>query len=156
APPQRPLGGDQCDVGRARVRSAVGRPGAALDTAAALALAALCTIAPPIAAQTADPLTVVPDRGIVAFTDITVIPMDRERTLPTQTVVVENGRITAMGPTATTRVPSGATRVPGQGKFLMPGLTDMHAHAQGGAGTLADAAGQQIALYLAHGVTRIR
>ena len=35
----------------------------------------------------------------VAFVDVTVVPMDRERVLPHQTVVVDHGRIAAMSPT---------------------------------------------------------
>jgi len=64
----------------------------------------------------------------VAFVDVNVVPMDRERVLANQTVVVRNGRITAVGATNGTAVPSGALRIDGRGKYLMPGLTEMHAH----------------------------
>jgi imidazolonepropionase-like amidohydrolase len=67
----------------------------------------------------------------VAFTDVTVIPLDTERRLADQTVVVRDGRVVAMGPAATTPVPAGATRVDGRGRFLMPGLAEMHAHVPG-------------------------
>ena len=90
-----------------------------------------------------------------AFVNVTVIPMDRERALPDQTVVVENGRIAAIGPSAATPVPAGATRIEGGGKYLIPGLAEMHAHippAQQGRDYLEDV----LFLYLANGVTTIR
>lgn len=49
--------------------------------------------------------------GPVAFVGVAVIPMDRERVLEHQAVLVENGRITTIGPAATTRIPPGATRI---------------------------------------------
>ena len=64
----------------------------------------------------------------VAFTNVTVVPMASNRLLSNQTVIVTKDRITAVGPTSTTKVPADALRVDGQGKFLMPGLGEMHAH----------------------------
>ena len=43
-------------------------------------------------------------------------------------VVIEGGRFIAVGPSATTPVPPGADVVDARGKFLMPGLVDMHVH----------------------------
>jgi imidazolonepropionase-like amidohydrolase len=57
--------------------------------------------------------------------------MDRERVLPDHTVVVEHGRIASMGPRVKTPVPSGAVRVDGAGKHLLPGPADMHVHLLG-------------------------
>lgn len=90
-----------------------------------------------------------------AFTNVTVIPMDRERTLADQTVVVEGGRITAMGPASSTAVPAGATRIDGRGKFLMPGLAEMHAHVPPNT-TDAQLLSDILFLYIANGVTTIR
>ncbi|HEU0298760.1 MAG TPA: hypothetical protein VFR37_04880, partial [Longimicrobium sp.] len=64
----------------------------------------------------------------VAFTHVSVIPMDRERVLADQTVLVRGGRIVSIGPAASAQVPVDARRVDGTGKFLIPGLADMHAH----------------------------
>ena len=91
----------------------------------------------------------------VAFVDVTVIPMDRERKLDDQTVIVRDGRIAAIGPAATTRPPAGATVVDGKGKFLIPGLGDAHAHlsSQGGGTALADRA---VELYALNGITMAR
>lgn len=63
-----------------------------------------------------------------AIADVTVVPMDREGHLPNQNVIVRDGAIVAMGPAATTPVPAGATRIEGRGRYLMPGLAEMHAH----------------------------
>ena len=63
-----------------------------------------------------------------AFVDVDVIPMDTERVLADHTVVVEGDRVVAVGPEATTPVPDGAIRIDGDGKFLIPGLAEMHGH----------------------------
>lgn len=90
-----------------------------------------------------------------AFVGVTVIPMDRDRTMANQTVVVTNGRITALGPVASTTVPTGATRIDGAGKFLMPGLAEMHAHVPPNV-TNDQLLRDIMFLYLANGVTTIR
>lgn len=43
-------------------------------------------------------------------------------------VVVKNGRITAAGPRAKVRIPGGTKRIDVTGKYIVPGLFDMHAH----------------------------
>ena len=92
-----------------------------------------------------------------AFVDVTVIPMDRDGELRNQTVVVDGDRITAIGPTRTTAVPAGATRIDGRGKFLMPGLAEMHAHVVGGQNPNHEAINRDILfLYIANGITSIR
>lgn len=92
----------------------------------------------------------------VAFVGVSVVPMTRDAVVPDQTVVVENGRIVAVGSTATTAVPAGAIRVEGRGKFLMPGLAEMHAHVPPGQGYSEAAMERVLALYALHGVTTIR
>ena len=64
----------------------------------------------------------------VAFVDVTVAPMDKAEILPHQTVVVVGERIAQVGPFASVKVPRGALTIDGKGKFLMPGLADMHVH----------------------------
>jgi hypothetical protein len=106
-------------------------------------VAALVLGAAPLAAQS------------TAFVGVSVIPMDREGILTEQTVVVTSGRISAMGPAASTAVPDGATRIDGRAKFLMPGLAEMHAHVP--PQTTNDQLLRDIMfLYLANGVTTIR
>ena len=67
-----------------------------------------------------------------AFVGVTVIPMDTEAVLADQTVLVRDGRISSIAPAAKAQIPAGAIRVDGKGKFLMPGLAEMHAHIPGG------------------------
>jgi imidazolonepropionase-like amidohydrolase len=108
--------------------------------------------------------TVAQQQGTVAFVNVNVIPMDRETVLRDQTVVVQNGRITAVGPAASTQVPQGATRVDARGKFLMPGIAEIHAHVPGinPQGTPEQQAAQKqfaedvLFLYVAAGATTIR
>lgn len=64
----------------------------------------------------------------IAIVDVTVVPMDRERLVEHQTVVVQDGRITALGASQSVRFPPTAQKIDGRGKFLMPGLADMHVH----------------------------
>jgi cytosine/adenosine deaminase-related metal-dependent hydrolase len=64
----------------------------------------------------------------VAFIDVTVVPMDKEQILPHQTVVVTGGRIAQVGRSTSVKVPLGALKITGTGRYLMPGLADMHVH----------------------------
>ncbi len=90
-----------------------------------------------------------PTAPVTAFVDVAVIPMDQERVLAHQTVVVRGDRIAAIGPTKRTAVPTGAVRVNGQSKYLLPGLADMHAHINHHREDL-------LWFHLANGVTTIR
>lgn len=63
-----------------------------------------------------------------AVVQVTVIPMDEDRVLPAQTVIVRDGRIAVVGPANRTAVPPDLTVIDGRGRYLMPGLAEMHAH----------------------------
>jgi len=65
--------------------------------------------------------------GPVAFTDVRAF-VDGSRFAEGQTVVVDKGRIVAVGPAASTRPPAGARLIDGKGKTLVPGLWDAHMH----------------------------
>lgn len=92
---------------------------------------------------------------VTAFVDVTVIPMDRERTLRNQTVVVRGDRIVEIGPAARVKVPEGGVRVDARGKYLIPGLAEMHAHIPGG--QAADSMVERtLFLYVAGGITTVR
>jgi len=93
--------------------------------------------------------------GEVAFVNVTVIPMDRERVLPGYTVVTRGDKIVSFGAGADVRVPAGATRVDGTGKFLIPGLAEMHAHIP--PGNAADTTiSRVLELFVLNGVTTVR
>lgn len=115
-----------------------------------VALAGLCALAPP--APTDPPVR---SDSVTAFVDVSVIPMDRERTLPGQTVVVRGDRIVEIGPVAQVKVPRGGVRVEGRGKFLIPGLAEMHAHIPGGQAADAEVE-RTLFMYVAGGLTTVR
>ena len=94
---------------------------------------------------------------VTAFTDVTVIPLDRDGAVPNQTVVVRGDRIVSVGAAARAQIPQGATRIDGRGKYLMPGLAEMHAHVVGPANPNHEAVNRDIMfLYVANGITSIR
>ena len=79
-----------------------------------------------------------PDAGcdtadVVAFVDCNVIPMDRDRVIEGQTVVVVDGRIESVGDTDEAEIPEGAIRIGASGQYLIPALSDMHIHLEGDA-----------------------
>lgn len=65
---------------------------------------------------------------VVAFVNVNVIPMDQDRLLIGQTVIVRRDRIVYIGPADKAQVPATALRIPGNGRYLIPGLADMHIH----------------------------
>ena len=118
------------DVASATLRSACMRT-------ALLACALACTPSAPPGV----------DEQPLALVGVHVLAMEGERILADQTLVVRNGRIESLGPRRAVEVPWNATRIEGEGRFVLPGLVDMHAHVTG-----------TRALHgaLAHGVTTVR
>ena len=64
----------------------------------------------------------------VVFHDVNVIPMDSEKVLEHQTVVIKNGIITSLGPINKIKYDKNAVVISANGKYLIPGLAEMHAH----------------------------
>ena len=93
---------------------------------------------------------------VTAFVNVNVIPMDRERVLRDQTVVVRDGLVSEVGDARRVRVPAGALRIDGRGKYLVPGLVDMHTHLFSDDDFPEELAGDELALMLANGVTTVR
>ena len=85
-------------------------------------------------------------RGDIAFTNINVVPMDRDHILRNHTVVVTDGVISAVAPTAEIQLTGDMTVLDGSGRYLMPGLFDMHVHLRNEA---------DLPVYLANGVTTV-
>jgi len=94
--------------------------------------------------------------GTVAFVDVNVIPMDKERVLQHQTVIVRNGVIAEIGDAKRIKIPAGAQRIEGAGKFLIPGLTDMHVHLFTDDEFPDELAEDELRIMIAYGVTTIR
>ncbi|HEY7161548.1 MAG TPA: amidohydrolase family protein, partial [Acidobacteriota bacterium] len=82
-----------------------------------------------------------------AFTDVSVIDVANGITVPHQTVTVHKNRITEVGNSGKVDIPPGAIKIDGRGLYLMPGIVDMHVHAQ---------SPQDLALFVANGVTTVR
>ena len=89
------------------------------------------------------------------FVGVNVIPMDRDTVLRDQLVVVQDGRIIAIGAKGSVQVPAGATQIHAQGKYLMPAIAEMHAHIPGGNAPDAEIE-RTLFLYAANGVGTIR
>ena len=70
---------------------------------------------------------------------------------PNMTVIVDGDRIVAVSPSRRTHIPRKAVVVDGTGKFLIPGLWDMHVH-----GASDDRAPWSHLLFLANGVVGVR
>lgn len=64
----------------------------------------------------------------IVFHSVNVIPMNKEGVVPNQAVVVKNGKITAMGDAEKIKYSKNAVVIDGKGKYLVPGLAEMHAH----------------------------
>ena len=91
------------------------------------------------------------EAAVTAIVGATVIPMnDGAAALSDHTVIIQDDRIAAVGPRATTRVPAGARVVDGAGAYVTPGLADMHVHLE----YLEDP--DVLKLFLANGVTTVR
>jgi imidazolonepropionase-like amidohydrolase len=85
---------------------------------------------------------------VVAFVGVSVLSMTSDRIDRDETVIVRDGRIGEIGPARRIKVPASAVRVNGRGKYLMPGLIDMHVH------QFADF--REMLLFVANGITTVR
>ena len=81
------------------------------------------------------------------FTHITVIDATGAPARPDMTVVIRGDQIAELGKSGTVRAPEGAQVVDGTGKFMIPGLWDMHVHWFHQS---------HLPLFIANGVTGIR
>ncbi|GAB2565359.1 amidohydrolase family protein [Spirosoma areae] len=90
----------------------------------------------------------------IVFKSVSVIPMDKEQVLDNQTVVVRNGRITALGADGKVKFGKDALVVEAKGKYLTPGWAEIHAHVP----PIDDIEPMKevLLLYLANGITTIR
>lgn len=84
---------------------------------------------------------------VLAIVGGTVVDVVRGRTIPNAVVLLEGGKITKVGPAASIRIPKQARVIRADGKTVLPGLWDMHAHFQQAEWGPA---------YLAAGVTTVR
>ncbi|MFN8573987.1 MAG: amidohydrolase family protein [Gemmatimonadaceae bacterium] len=86
----------------------------------------------------------------LAITRVTVIDGRSAAPRPNQSVLLRGNRIVAIGRSDSVPLPPGAQQIDGRGKFLIPGLWDMHVH------TVMPGGRTVLPLYLANGVTGVR
>ena len=85
----------------------------------------------------------------LALVDVTVVPMSDERLVAGQTVLIRDGMIIEIGRSSDVAFSDSATIVSGAGRYLIPGLADMHVHGGGFPQWMLD-------LFLGNGVTLVR
>jgi imidazolonepropionase-like amidohydrolase len=91
----------------------------------------------------------------LAITHVTLIDGTGSAALPDMTVFLADERIDAIGPSQSVLIPRGTKTLDATGKFLMPGLVDMHAHLMGA----SEPTGSRefiLPLLLANGITTAR
>ncbi|MEI9808308.1 MAG: amidohydrolase family protein [Bacteroidota bacterium] len=88
--------------------------------------------------------------------DVTVIPMSTNKSLPHQAVVIRDGKILQIGDAGKLKTVEDAVIIDGKGKFLMPGLFDMHAHFFYEQGEYRNTCEDELKVMLANGLTTAR
>lgn len=115
-----------------------------------VALALLAVLSSCAAVQERAEATSPPPGAPLAIIGVTVLTMANAAPLADRTVIVREGRIAAIGPRRQMRVPRGAQTIDGRGRYLMPGLADMHVHLE----YIEDP--DVLKLFVASGVTTVR
>ena len=88
------------------------------------------------------------------FRNVNIIPMDEEKVIKDQDVLVEDGKIKMIGASGKVKHDKNARIIDGKGKFLIPGLAEMHAHVPPNDDIAAMK--EVLSLFLDNGVTTIR
>jgi hypothetical protein len=96
------------------------------------------------------PTLEVPPAQTLAIEGVRVVDVRAGRLLGERTVVIADGRIVAMDATNAIKLPAGARRIDGHGRYLTPALWDMHTHITRASPML------DMPLYVAYGVTQVR
>jgi Tol biopolymer transport system component/imidazolonepropionase-like amidohydrolase len=91
--------------------------------------------------------------GTVALVGANVITMRGEEVIRDATILVNGNRITAVGPRSQVQVPSGARTVDVSGRWIMPGIVDVHAHINAGSSGITPRTHWPLQVNLAFGVT---
>ncbi len=91
----------------------------------------------------------VPKTDRLAIANVTIIDCTGTAARPDSTVVIMGGRILSVGPSKSVDIAAGTRVIDAKGKFLIPGLWDMHGH-------LTDATEDAFPLLIMNGVTGVR
>jgi imidazolonepropionase-like amidohydrolase len=96
------------------------------------------------------------EKADVLIRHATVVDVEHVRIIPDQAVATKGDRIVAVGPdAAVVKAWSAIRQVEGKGRFLIPGLWDMHVHFGGGP-ALIEENKALLPLYVAYGITTVR
>ena len=90
----------------------------------------------------------------VVINHVTIVDVRTGKLAPNQVVAIARGKIVAVQP-ADQDSYAARQYVNGNGRYLIPGLWDMHVHFRGG-DSLAGANKKSLTLFLAHGITTVR
>jgi Amidohydrolase family len=96
-----------------------------------------------------------PHPATLAITHATVIDATGAPPKPNSTILIDNEKIFAIGPDSSLEIPAGARIIDATGKYLIPGLADMHLHLMG-AGEPAGSREFILPLLIANGITTVR
>ena len=114
----------------------------------------------PVPAQQNDRQQFIRAEGRVALTNVRIIDGTGAAPMEDQVVLIADGKIQALGPASSTKIPEGTQTLDLKGYTVMPGLVGMHDHMffpMGGSPPMYSNMGFSFPrLYLALGVTTIR
>lgn len=87
--------------------------------------------------------------GTYYLTHIRIVDVINGNVLPDMTVAITDSNISVIGTAREIRIPAGAKVINCNGKFILPGLWDMHVH-------LGNATSSALPLFIANGITGVR
>jgi hypothetical protein len=96
-----------------------------------------------------------PHPATIAIIHVTVLDATGAPPQPNSTILIDNEKISAVGPDSTLEISTGTRVIDATGKFLIPGLADMHIHLMG-AGEPAGSREFILPLLIANGITTVR
>ena len=101
-----------------------------------------------------------PPNAVRAYIGATVIDGTDRGPIDNATILVKDGRVTALGPAARVTVPQGADRIALAGKWIIPGLVNAHGHVGNTVGLeqghySAENVGRDLHTYAVYGVTTV-
>lgn len=96
------------------------------------------------------------DHQMIVIQNVNVIPMDMEQVLTNRSVIIKNGKIDQIVEASKASYPSKVKVIDGTGKYLIPGLMDMHAHFFYEQGENINTCEAELKMMLAKGLTTVR
>jgi hypothetical protein len=97
-----------------------------------------------------------PDKKIYAIQHVNIIPMNKEGLIKDQTILIENGKIVRIGSSYKVKLKEGTIVIDGKGKYVIPGLFDMHAHFFYEQGNNVNTCESELKIMMANGLTTVR